>query len=292
MEGRHLGGRLSRSTLRAALAPVLAGALLAALAMVVAGWLLLAVGRVAGRPDAASGYRAFLAAGGWVWFPLWGAALGALRAAIAFTAPAPRAALLAAALALALLPLAWRPDLAMEREDAVPVTREAKMRAVLRWSYRSPENVLRILAISRDPDPRVREQAVLALGRNRVVTDIENSTPLRPATLLRSPVRDSLRTRLAEALHDPVEVVRAEAARALWNAPRTFGAQPAAAETLAAVLNRAAEGVTLERLVWLALDAAAGPPDASLQAAAARFAAATADTALRRRALEAARPPE
>lgn len=256
--------------------------------MVAAGWLLIAVGRVFGRPDASSGYRAFLGAGAWMWFPLWGAALGALRAALGVSRPAARLGLLAFALALAVLPLVWRPKVSMDRETQAPVTREAKMRAVLRWSYRSPQNVLRILAISRDPDPRVREQAVLALGRNRVTTDIENSTPLRPATLMDSPVRDSLRLRLEDALTDPLEVVRAEAARGLWNAPRTFGPQPAAAETLAAVLDRGAQGPVLERLVWLALDAAAGAPDSALKRAAARFAAATPDTALRRRALEAA----
>lgn len=276
---------------RSVLASILAGALLAALVMVAAGWLLIAVGRAFGRPDTASSYRAFLGAGAWAWFPMWGAALGALRAALGVGSPGARFGLLGLALALAVLPLVWRPEVSMEREDQAPVTPQAKMRAVLRWSYRSPENVLRILAISRDPDPRVREQAVLALGRNRVVTDIEHSAPLRPATLMDSPVRDSLRVRLQGALEDPLEVVRAEAARALWNAPRTFGPQPAAAETLAAVLDRASRGPVLERLVWLALDAAAGVPDSALKRAAARFAAASPDTTLRRRALEASRLP-
>jgi hypothetical protein len=272
-------------------APILAGALLAALVMVVAGWLLQAVGVLLGRPDAAAGYRDFLVAGAWAWFPLWGAALGALRTARLATTARSRLLWLVVSLGLALLPLAWRPAITLDRDERAPATAQAKTRAVLRWSYKTPENVLRIVAISRDPDPRVREQAVLALGRNRIVTDIEHSTELRPATLLDSPVRDSLRTRLIEVLRDPVEVVRAEAARALWNAPRTFGPQPAAAETLAAVLDRAAAGPGPERLAWLALDAAAGVPDSALKRAAAAFAAATPDTALRRRALEAARWP-
>jgi hypothetical protein len=275
---------------RSALASIVAGALIAALIMVVAGWLLLAAGRVVGRPDAASGYRTFLASGGWAWFPLWGAALGAIRGAIGAASGRGRIGLLALAVGLAVLPLAYRPEV-REPEDRPPATPQAKARAVLRWSYRSPENVLRIVAISRDPDPRVREQAVLALGRNRIVTDIEHATALRPATLLDSPVRDSLRLRLIDALGDPVEAVRAEAARALWNAPRTFGPQPPAAETLAAVLDRAAAGGRIERLSWLALDAAAGVPDSALKSAAARFAATTADTALRRRAIQASQWP-
>lgn len=273
---------------RSVLASLLAGALLAALVMVAAGWLLLAIGRALGRPDAAEGYRMFLLTGAWAWFPLWGAALGALRASLGAASAGARFALLGVALALALVPLLWRPQVSMEREDQAPVTPQAKMRAVLRWSYRSPETVLRIVAMSRDPDTRVREQAVLALGRNRIVTDIERSTDLRPARHLGSPVRDSLRVRLLECLGDTAEVVRAEAARALWNAPRTFGAQPAAAETLAAVLDRAATGGVIERLVWLALDAAAGAPDSTLKRAAAAFAAATPATLLARRAREAA----
>src|SRR4029077_5495221 len=108
---------------------------------------------------------------------------------------------------------------AAERDRAPPRTAEARMRAVLRWSYRTPATVLRIVAMSRDPDAKVREQATLALGVNLIVTDIERATPDRPARYAPSPVRDSLRVRLAEALHDPVEVVRAEAARALWKAP-------------------------------------------------------------------------
>ena len=88
---------------------------------------------------------------------------------------------------------------------------------------------------------------------------------------------------------DPVESVRAQAARALWKAPSTFGREPAAAETLAAILDRALEPRALERLTWLALDGAAGPRHPALERAAARFAAATADPELRRAARAAAR---
>jgi hypothetical protein len=94
---------------------------------------------------------------------------------------------------------------------------------------------------------------------------------------------------LLEALaRDSVESIRAEAARALWKAPRAFGVQPAAAETLAAVLDRAGQEGSLERLTWLALDAAAGPPNASLKAAARRLAARTPDVELSRQAAAAA----
>src|SRR5262249_33047310 len=103
------------------------------------------------------------------------------------------------------------------------------------------------------------------------------------------PLRDSLRARLRDAMsHDPVEAVRAEAARALWKAPVTFGPQPAAAETLSAVLERSLRPGAVERLSWLALDAAAGTPDRGLRAAAARFAQSTTDSDLARAARQAA----
>jgi hypothetical protein len=117
---------------------------------------------------------------------------------------------------------------------------------------------------------------------NLIVQDIQGSAVTRPSRFAAHPLRDSLRTRLVECLEDPVESVRAEAARGLWKAPVAFGAVPAAAETLAAMLDRAADPSRPERLVWLALDAAAGAPNASLQAAAARFAASTDDEELRR----------
>jgi hypothetical protein len=122
------------------------------------------------------------------------------------------------------------------------------------------------------------------------VTDLEKATPMRPARYEQSPVRDSLRVRLLVALKsDPSESVRAEAARALWKAPRTFGAVPAAAETLAAVLDRAPRIGRPTRATWLALDSAAGAPDSALKSAAARFAATTSDTAIARVASLAAR---
>ena len=83
-----------------------------------------------------------------------------------------------------------------------------------------------------EPDPIVRQQAALALGVNLIVTGIERATPEHPSPYVGLPLRDSLRVRLLAALVDPVEDVRAEAARALWKAPRTFGTQPAAAETV------------------------------------------------------------
>src|SRR5262249_29535072 len=67
---------------------------------------------------------------------------------------------------------------------------------------------------------------------------------------------------------DQVEEVRAEAAHALWNAPRCFGTQTAAAETLASILDRAPLRSARERSAWLALDAPAGPPHPALRAAA------------------------
>ncbi|HKQ56669.1 MAG TPA: hypothetical protein VJY35_02265, partial [Candidatus Eisenbacteria bacterium] len=137
---------------------------------------------------------------------------------------------------------------------------------------------------TRDPDPVVREQAVLALGVNLVVAGIEGETPEHPSPFAALPLRDSIAARLDAALHDSSEAVRAEAARALWKAPHTFGTRPAAAETLAAVLDRARAALTVERLAWLALDAAAGAPYPALKAAAARFAAVTSDSDLARAA--------
>jgi hypothetical protein len=131
---------------------------------------------------------------------------------------------------------------------------------------------------------------MLALGVNLVVAGIEHATPERPVPDRFLPVRDSIRVRLIGGLTDPVEAVRAEAARALWKAPLAFGRVPAAADTLAAVLDRALRPDAVERLAWLALDAAAGAPDPGLKAAAARFGAATPDSDLARAARLAARP--
>lgn len=282
------GGREQGSGQRLAprlLAAMLAAALLAALGMVAAGYLLLAIG----RPRAASALREWLAAGAWFWIPLWGAALGALRAAPWAGTGRQRLGTIALALILAITPLVVRPRVFDQERAEHPRTLQAKARSILKWSYRSPAGVARIVELSRDPDPRVREQAVLALGINLVVSDIEHATRERPSRFGGLPLRDTLRIRLLEALRDSSEAVRAEAARALWKAPRTFGRLDAAAETLAAVLGRASRPSAVERFTWLALDAAAGAPDPRLKAAAARFAQATTDGELRRVALEAAR---
>jgi len=262
--------------------------------MVAAGWAL----RLAGLSGAAEAYRAWLAAGGWLWIPLWGAAAGALATVREAQTGSQRVACVTVAAAIALAPLALRPVVPepMARIER-PRDARAKQSAFRRWAYRDPAAVANILPYAADPDPVVREQAVLALGVNLIVTDIEHATETRPARFLASPLRDSLAARLEVALHDPVEAVRIEAARALWNAPRALGSHPAAAETLAAALDRAAStrptpraDAPSSRIVWLALDAAAGVPDSALKAAAARFAEATDDSALRRAARQAAKP--
>jgi hypothetical protein len=185
----------------------------------------------------------------------------------------PRAIVAAIALLLAMSPLALRPTVVEIAREDNPTTPRAKTRAILKWSYRTPATVARILPLSRDPNPDVREAAMLALGVNLIVTDVERADATRPSRYASHPLRASLRDRLVEAVRDDsVESVRAEAARALWKAPVTFGRQPAAAETLAAVLDRATRPDAVERLAWLALDAAGGAFDSTLTAAASRFA--------------------
>lgn len=285
--GPHPGGDVSR-----ALGAMVSGALLAAVLEIAAGFLLDQVARRGGSAAYSQGYRAFLGAGGWLWIPLWGAALAGLRAA-AWAATTRRCALvIAISGALAVLPFGLRP-VVIENPGSTPVTTRAKTQAILKWSYRSPETVARILDLSRDPDAGVREHAVLALGVNLIVTDIERADAARPARYAGHPLRGRLRARLVEALRaDPDPAVRAEAARALWKSPITFGLEPAAAETLARVLDRARADGTVERLAWLALDAAAGMPHRELKLAAARFAAATPDSELASAArLAAASPP-
>src|SRR5258708_7387057 len=83
----------------------------------------------------------------------------------------------------------------------------------------------------------------LNVGRGSPPPGCPTCPPARFATL---PLRDSLRLGLCELLVDPAPSVRAEAARALWKAPRAFGPVPAAAESLAAVLDRARGGPTAE----------------------------------------------
>ena len=287
---------------------VLAGALFAAAGAAALGLTLggLAPGSETARA-AAEGVRDFLNGGGWIRLPLWGAAAGAVRAL--GWAGAARARILCAALALGLIGLsaALRPEARGAAPAGPPASRgpglrgpAAKARAIRRWSYASPDGVRQILALRHDPDALVREQVALALGVNLIVSDLEHAAPgtncatCPPARFAALPLRDSLRLGLRELLGDPAPAVRAEAARALWKAPRAFGPEPDAAESLAAVLTRARRGSAPdvpERLVWLALDAAAGAPYPALKRAAAGFAAATSDTALRRAALLAAAPP-
>ncbi len=229
---------------------------------------------------------------GWIGLPVLGAGLGALTA-LGWAGSGARALkVLTLAVGLGVLGAAL-----VSRTPALPPGRglpprsaRGKAQAILRGAFRSPSALAGILHFTRDPDPVVREQAVLALGVNLVVAGIEHATVERPSRFAGLPLRDSLRERLAVALGDPAEGVRAEAARALWKAPRTFGSQPAAAETLTAVLARASRPGAVERLAWLALDAAAGPPYAPLKAAAARFAEATPDSELAQAARRAARP--
>ncbi len=251
-------------------------------AATVAGWTLAAAERLGAPAGATAAYRDWLATGGWLKLPMWGAAIATL-------VTLPRAVNLPQRLVsgwflleLGVMPFLLHTQAPPPSAEPAPVTVRERLRAILRWSYHTPGTVARIVTLSRDRDPMVREQAVVALGLNVVVSDIEHASVTRPSRFAASPVRDSLRVRLFECLGEPVERVRAEAARALWNAPLTFGRAPAAAETLAAVLDRAAGSPQPGRVAWLALDAAAGAPAPELQAAAGRFARATPDPELAR----------
>ena len=257
---------------------LLAGALGGAAVTVVSGYVL----RFSGAINAAEALRGFLTSGGWLWVALWGAALGALSAARTLSDRAPRLGTLALALLLTVAPLWLRPEVPAERDRAAqPRTASAKATALRRWAYRSPESVGYLLPYLSDADPVVREQAALALGINLIVSDIEHAGPGRPSRFAEHALRDSLRVGLRHALGDSVEGVRAEAARALLKAPLTFGRQTGAADTLAAVLDRAVHAGAAGRSAWLALDATAVSDAPSLRAAAARFAAGTADSVLR-----------
>ncbi len=200
----------------------------------------------------------------------------------------------AAALAIAALPHSTEIPLGAARTGVSPRIGRggsgiaAKSTAIRRGAYSSLAGVRGILALAADPSALIREQAALALGVNLVVSDIEHAAPGQPSRYQSLGLRDSLREGLLVLLRDSVEAVRAESARALWKAPRTFGPVAAAAETLAAVLDRAGRPGVPERLAWLALDAAAGAPHPGLRAAAARFAATTTDSELRRAARQAA----
>ena len=264
----------------------LAGALLAAMAAAAAGYAL----RALHAGPAAAALQGFLSRGGWLWLPLWGAALALL---LALTRPAPAAVRVRIALLagfLALLPLALRPVVPIaipEPSPARPSSASGKAMAIRRWAYGSPEKVATLLDYARDPDPVVREIAVQALGINRIVSDVENAGPDRPSRYATSRLRERLRDGLIAALGDPIEPVRAEAARALWKAPRTFGDQVAAAETLRAALDRAPAAGPLARSAWLALDALAKRGEPELARSARRFAAVTSDSTARRLALDA-----
>jgi hypothetical protein len=267
--------------LRRAAGAMLAGGLLAAVAEVACGFVLDSIARRGASPTYALGFRAFLNAGGWLWVPLWGAALAGFRAAAWASRTRGCATILAVAMALAALPIVLRPAVDREHATGMPVTAREKTRALLKWSYRSPETVARILDLSHDPDPDVREHAVLSMGVNLIVSDVERGTDFRPARYASHPLRGRLKTRLLELMSgDSVEAVRGEAARALWKAPVAFGRQPAAAETLAAMLGRAQHPGGTDRIAWLALDATAAVPDRGLKLAAARFAAVVPDSDL------------
>jgi len=279
-----LGARPERGRLAAG---IVAGVLVGGLAEAALLFGLDQIDRWSGRagPDGATAapVRSFLNAGGWLAVPLWGGALGAALAGWGNRRLRGRVIALGLALVIAsvLVPAVRAPVTLAPN----PRTLAAKLRVIRRDSYRAPLDVLHVVTLSRDPDPRIRELATLALGRNRVVDDLTHAARTRPIPASSPPVRDALRERLEQLLAaDPEPAVRAEAARALWNAPQAFGRHGAAAETLGAVLDRAARGATTERMAWLALDAAAGPPDAGLRAAASRFAAATSDSDLARAA--------
>jgi hypothetical protein len=271
------GGRLAGT--------ILAGGIGAALA----GWALLELLGGAARGAWADAYRRWVEAGGWFWLPLWGCALGAAIGARWVERRPMRIATVLGALALALAPLALRPRVPVALPSAAPRSPVARATAIRRWAFESADGVRRIVPFAMDPSPVLREQAVLALGVNVLVANLQSpGFPMPPNPVLAG-LRDTVRTALERALRDSVEAVRAEAARALWKAPRAFGAEPAAAETLAAVLDRAPRTGMPERLAWLALDAAAGDPDPALKAAARRFAARTKDRDLAAAARKAAR---
>ncbi len=261
---------------------LIAGALLGGLLTLAAGYAIDGIGVMAHDPRAGHAYRAWLTDGGWIWPSVYGMALGAWFAGRRMPAGRRRFIARAVAVLLGLSPLVWHPFVPAGGEPPLPSTAAGKIRAIRRWSYRSPETVARLLPLSRDADPAVRARAALALGVNLIVTDIEHDRPAFPARHLDDPLRDSLRVRLVTLLGDPVEEVRCEAARALWKAPRTFGRRPAAAETLAAVLERRAHHADAGREAWLALDAAAGARDTALVRAVRDFAAVSPDTALAR----------
>jgi HEAT repeat protein len=191
------------------------------------------------------------------------------------------------ALALASIPFFYRPVVPV----TMPGSKTAKLAsgpearlAILRAAYRGPDDIASILSYVNDPDPTTRSIAVQALGINRIVSDVEHAGPGRPSHYAASPVRARLRAALEDALHDPDEDVRAEAARALWRAPVTFGDHAAAAETLAAVLDRRrSAGDASDRAAWCAFNAAETRDGDALRGAILRWIRAGADSLERRR---------
>ena len=164
---------------------------------------------------------------GWIGLPVLGAGLGAL-AALGWSGGGWRAArTLALAVGLAVLGafLVTRPPAELPGRGGAPRTARAKSRAILRAAFRSPATLESVLQYTRDPDPVVREQAVLALGVNLVVAGIEGAPEDRPSPYARHRLRDSLEVRLSAALTDPNEAVRAEAARAVESAARVRNPQ-------------------------------------------------------------------
>jgi hypothetical protein len=269
----------------------LAGGVLGALFTVAVGALAQLVDAVWPAAGVAEPVRRVIAAGAGLRLPIAAAGLALLRGLPWAHSTGARLVVVTASVATLVLAARIPTGPLPAAAAGFPTSARAKSRAILKWSYGSPATVANLVRMSRDSDPRIREQAVLALGVNLIVSDVEHATPERPSRFGALPVRDSLGARLREALaQDSVEAVRAEAARALWKAPRTFGVSEAAAETLAAILDRADRPEQVERLAWLALDAAAGAPNVALKAAAARFATTTSDTDLAQAARQAARP--
>lgn len=272
------------SSSRIPLGPIFAGLLFGAGFAIGVGVMLDLVAWLTPWDGPARWYREFLQAGGWAYLPLWALCVGMFESARRVDSRRLRIGLMVTSAVLSFLPAFWRPAVPESADDRWPTSQEAKIRASRRWSYRSMETVAKLLPLSRDPDVEVRQHAVLALGLNRVVTDIERDLHAYPSLYADHPLRDSLRTRLIECLSDSVPSVRAEAARALWKAPRTFGSQPAAAETLAALLDRVRTSPAPGRIAWLAIDAAAAPIDADLDSAVLDFSRVTPDSSLARMA--------
>ena len=218
---------------------VLTGALIATMAAVTLGFGLAWIGGAIGHPEWAGSYRRFLADGGWWLLCLWGAAAGALWIGSRLASPFARAGALIAAAVMIALPLVLKAQFSDDSAPRIPSSPEGKRSAILRWSYRSLPGLKLTLELSRDPDSTVREQAVIALGRNLVVSDLEREDSEHPPRFATLPLRGEMRDRLVDVLRgDPLEILRVEAAHALWVAPRAYGNRPEAAETLRAVIAR------------------------------------------------------